>query len=177
MRYPAFLNMYDRDERYALMEIVDTQNNTICSTMIPIGNPNYSSIFVEEKLLEDNAYCRLSVVGIRLISGQQPVLQIEIRCENKTEETVYFIPNELTLNGIMVNENAVASQRILPFGSDIIRFDYALESLMNANVDRIEDIGVNISAETVGEYKILFKTEALIRQEIDIPTSLRASEE
>ena len=100
------LRFYDRiltgDDLFALFEVTDLQQNSVCSSVIPVRNPAHIPVTVTSGPVETEMY-RMELSGNVINSALEQKLKLNFRITNVSDKTI-----ELGLNDLKINNRYLA---------------------------------------------------------------------
>lgn len=140
----AFHSLQDNDNRAALLQLTDTQNNLICSELLPIENPNVTAQAVERQLLLENEYCRIWFTGVEVITGNYPQLRMTMECENLHTEAISIGVRNLQFDQLALCGGTGGSSSIDPGTAKSFRLDFHQEMLELMRVTQFRQVEMEL---------------------------------
>lgn len=140
----AFHSLSDNDNRFALLQLTDTQNNLICSELLPIANPNVTAVEVERRLLLENEYCRIWFTGAEIITGSYPQLRLQLTCENRHTETISIGVRNLQFDQVAMVNGTGGSSSIDPGTTKDFRLDIQQEDLALMGLQQFSQVEMTL---------------------------------
>lgn len=139
----AFLAQQDSRSRYALLQMTDTQNQVICSELLPIPNPNIAQLSVAPQTLVDNAYCRICLTGASEIRGLHPSLRLHFTCENRSSQSISVNMRMLQLDDAIV-EARLSGSAVPPGEKESFEIEIDREALERTGVQTAGQLRMNL---------------------------------
>ena len=139
-----FRSQQDGRNRFALLEITDTQNHVVCSELLPIPNPNIIELPAEEQTLMDNEFCRIRFNGAHEVHGRHPTLRLFFTCENRDSENITVDVNLLQFDSTALSRFSGSSTAIEPGKSRAIEVEVKQEDLERLGIQSVETLRMNL---------------------------------
>ena len=152
----SFIKLQDGGQRYALLELTDYQNNTVCAGFMSIRNPNIYYPLNRPITLIDNDTLQLTLLEIRASSDATPELICILEAENRTNRQItvrirdYFMDNSKICSIAFGGSKRIAPGETAWF-SPVLRSD----ELKNARKGLVKNLVFSVSILDVGEETML----------------------
>ena len=162
----SFIKLQDGGQRYALIELTDYQNNTVCSNTVTIPNPNIYYALNQPVTLIDDDMLRLTLLEIRASADGTPELISVFEVENRTDRQItvrvcdYFLDDSKVSSNVFGGSKRIAGGEIARF-SPVIRGD----ELKYTHRGLVESIGFSVTIEDGGK-------ETLLLDEVKVPVNM-----
>ena len=163
----SFLKLQDGGQRYALVELSDCQNNTVCSMAAAIPNPNiYYALSAPVTLIDDDML-RLTLLEIRASADETPELISVFEAENRTDRPITVRVRDYTLDDSDICSIAFGGSKRLAAG-ERARFSPVLREgeLKNTSKGLVGRMGFRVFIED-GDGK-----ETLLLDGVQVPINL-----
>lgn len=139
-----FRSQQDGRNRFALLEITDTQNHVICSELLPIANTNIIELPAQVQTLMDNELCRVQFTGAQEVHGHRPTLRLSFLCENRDSQNIDLDINLLQFDDIVLSRFSGSSTAIEPGKSREIEIEIKQEDLEKLGVQSVETLQMTL---------------------------------
>ena len=141
-----FRTQQDSRNRYALLQITDTQNQVVCSDLLPIANPNITAIPMEPCTLVDNDTCCIRFTEAQEVLGMHPELRLIFTCENRSDQPMNVDVQMLQLNDVLIGRSNARSTTINP--GETKSFEAALdrETLERCGIQSVQTLRMHLVA-------------------------------
>ena len=141
----AFFSQQDERSRYAFLQLTDTQNQVVCSELVPIPNPNITDLPAEEQLLVADASCSICFTGAQEILGEMPALRLHFSCENRDEQTIIPTIRILQLDNTVISSFSTTSSSVEPGKTGIFEVEISRDELEALGIQSVERIRMDLS--------------------------------
>jgi len=139
----AFLSQQDGRSRYALLQMTDTQNQVICTELLPIPNPNIIDIPAQAQTLVDNDHCRIRFTGAQEVRGMEPALRLHFTCDNRGSEPVAVNARMIQLDDAIMNSR-VAASGVAPGECESFEIEIDREELERTGVQSVQTVRMRL---------------------------------
>ncbi|MDO4867627.1 MAG: clostripain-related cysteine peptidase [Clostridia bacterium] len=167
---------------FATFQVTDIQQNTFCSPLIPVGNPNLSPLVLSPGAVENEAF-RLETSAELNTAALNPSLNLNFKFTNLTDANVRISSSPTVLNGKRLTDVSVTAhtnETIEPGQSVSGKALFTASAL--EDLEAVTSIGFTIalrdadSYDPIGEYPVRFDlsgcdAEALAFVERELPGS------
>ncbi len=162
-----FRSQQDGNSRAAVLQITDTQNNTVCSDLLSIENPNIEQLPVARQLLLECDYCRIYLNSVQKVKGNFPQLRLRMECENLHSEMITVDVRYLQLGDTILSTYSGGSPAVHVGQTQAFQVEVdssVLEALRLQQADRME-----MSLLVVEGYlDDLLEQRAVVEAELDL---------
>lgn len=140
----AFLSQQDSRSRYALLQMTDTQNQVVCSELLPIPNPHIIEIPMAQQTLADNEYARIRFTGAQEIRGLYPALRLSFTLENRDRQPISVNVRMLQLDDTIM-DCKVSASAAAPGACESFEIEVDREALEQAGVQSVQTLRMNLA--------------------------------
>ncbi|MBR6570053.1 MAG: hypothetical protein IKK75_06320 [Clostridia bacterium] len=110
---PVFMQLQDRNERFAYLRMTDLQGNTFFSEIVPVPNPTYISLANTQTLAESGSFT-LTLSDASLVTGYDAGLKFTFSFTNHSSTPTEALIQEVLLNGQPLNRYHWLHERTAP---------------------------------------------------------------
>lgn len=139
-----FITQQDSRSRFALLQMTDTQNQVICSELLPVPNPHIIEIPSEPQTLVDNSYCTIRFTGAQEVRGMHPMLRMNFTCENHDSQPISLSLDLLQLGDVIVRSDMSASA-VGPGEMESFEIEIDHESLEQTGVQSTDAVRMTLT--------------------------------
>ena len=141
----AFFSQQDERSRYAFLQLTDTQNQVICSQLVPIPNPNITDLPAEEQLLVDDASCGIRFTGAQEILGEMPALRLHFSCENRSSQPINASIRMLQIDNTIISNFSTTSSSVKPGETESFEAEVRRDELEALGIQSVEKIRLDLA--------------------------------
>lgn len=144
--HPVFLDLYSDSQRIALLQIRDNQQNAVYNGLVPLDNPNLTSLHTGERTLMDEATCRMTLTDAELIGGMNPGMRLLLRCENLSDQKLRLCFDQFAADKTLLDCTFPVSY-LDPNDTELIALTVPAEYVQRAHLARVETFDLWVAYE------------------------------
>ncbi len=140
-----FLSRQDGRERYALLQMTDTQNQVIVSEMVAIPNPCITDIPVQQQTLVDNDTCCIRFIAASEVQGADPALRLLFTSENKDAQSIDVSTRTVQLDQTIVSHFSPMASAVEAGATETFEVEIRKETLEEMGVQSVEKVRLGLA--------------------------------
>ena len=123
--------------------------------------PEHTQTEPEELIILDNEYVTMKYRGISDISFTDKFLYLTIETKNNSDQSVYVMLDDISLDDEMVPIPAVIPSAILPDKRSSFPFDVVLEGTSIKSVDDVDKISFKVSVTEEENFTEIYRSDEI----------------